>query len=53
MKAANGAIYDIDFFITVHPGTLSVTEASVHKINGKALYNSKQEDGAWKKKPGS
>ena len=52
MKAANGAIYDIDFFIILRPGTLSVTEASVHKINGKALYNSKQEDGAWKKKPG-
>jgi hypothetical protein len=41
MKAANGAIYDIDFFIIVRSGTLSVTEASVHKINGKPLYNSK------------
>ena len=39
MKAANGAVYDIDFFIILRPGTLSVTEASVHKINGKALYN--------------
>jgi hypothetical protein len=41
MKAANGAIYDIDFFIIVRSGTLSVTDASVHKINGKPLYNSK------------
>ena len=37
MKAANGAIYDVDFFITVRSGTLSVTEASVHKINGKPV----------------
>src|SRR5262249_48081536 len=49
MKAANGAIYDIDFFITVRSGTLSVTEASVHKINGKPLYNWKEENGIWKK----
>ena len=51
MKAANGAIYDIDFLITVRPGTLSVTEASVHKINGKPLYNWKEENGIWKKVP--
>jgi hypothetical protein len=37
LKAANGAIYDIDFFIIVRSGTLSVTEATVHKINGKPL----------------
>jgi hypothetical protein len=42
MKAGNGAIYDVDFFITVHSGTLSVTGASVHKINGKPLYNRKE-----------
>jgi hypothetical protein len=49
MKAASGAIYDIDFFITVRAGRLSVTEASVHKINGKPLYNWKEENGVWKK----
>lgn len=49
MKAANEAIYDIDFFIIVHSGRLSVTEASVHKINGKPLYNWKEENGVWKK----
>jgi hypothetical protein len=51
MKAANGAIYDIDFFITVRSGTLSVTETSVHKINGKPLYNWKEENGVSKKVP--
>src|SRR5215472_5027207 len=49
MKAANGAIYDVDFFITVRSGTLSVTEASVHKINGKPVYNWKEEGGIFKK----
>jgi hypothetical protein len=49
MKAASGGIYDIDFFITVRAGRLSVTEASVHKINGKPLYNWKEENGIWKK----
>ncbi len=51
MKAANGAIYDIDFFIAIHPGVLSVTGTSVHKINGKPLYNWKEENGVWKKAP--
>jgi hypothetical protein len=49
MKAANGATYDIDFFITVRSGTLSVTEASVHKINGKPLYNWKEQNGILRK----
>src|SRR5262249_33451645 len=43
MKAANGTIYDIDFFLAIHPGVLSVTETSVHKINGKPLYNWKEQ----------
>ena len=49
MKGADGKIYDIDFFMLVKPGKLTVTETSVHKINGKPLYNWKQEGGVWKK----
>jgi hypothetical protein len=49
MKGADGKIYDIDFLMVVKPGKLSVTETSVHKINGKPLYNWKQEGGIWKK----
>ena len=49
MKGADGKMYDIDFFMVVQPGKLSVTETSVHKINGKPLYNWKQEGGVWKK----
>ena len=49
MKGADGKIYDVDFLMVVKPGKLTVTETSVHKINGKALYNWKQEGGVWKK----
>ncbi len=49
MKGPDGKIYDIDFFMLVKPGKLTVTETSVHKINGKALYNWRQEGGVWKK----
>jgi hypothetical protein len=49
MKGTDGKMYDIDFFMLVKPGKLTVTETSVHKINGKALYNWKQEGGVWKK----
>jgi hypothetical protein len=51
MKGTDGKIYDIDFFMTVQPGKLTVTQTSVHKINGKPLYNWKEEKGVWKKVP--
>jgi hypothetical protein len=49
MKGTDGKIYDIDFFMVVQTGKLTVTETSVHKINGKPLYNWKQEGDVWKK----
>jgi hypothetical protein len=49
MKGTDRKIYDIDFFMLVKPGKLTVTETSVHKINGKPLYNWKEEKGVWKK----
>jgi len=49
MKGADGKIYDIDFFMVLQPDKLTVTQTSVHKINGKPLYNWKQEGGVWKK----
>ena len=49
MKGKDSRMYDIDFFMVVQPGKLTVTETSVHKINGKPLYNWKQEGGVWKK----
>jgi hypothetical protein len=49
MKGRDGKIYDIDFFMVVQTGKLTVTETSVHKVNGKPLYNWKEEKGVWKK----
>jgi hypothetical protein len=49
MKGTDGKIYDIDFFMVLQSSKLTVTETSVHKINGKPLYNWKQEGGVWKK----
>ena len=49
MKAADGTTYDIDFFMSGKPGDMNVTETSVHKINGKPLYNWKEENGVWKR----
>ena len=49
MKGNDGKMYDIDFLMVVESGKLTVTETAVHKINGKPLYNWKQEGGLWKK----
>jgi len=49
MKATDDKTYDIDFFMTGQPGNMKVTETSVHKINGKPLYNWKEVNGVWKK----
>ena len=49
MKGTDGRLYDIDFLMVVKPAQLIVTETSVHKINGKPLYNWKEEKGVWKK----
>jgi hypothetical protein len=51
MKGTDGKVYDIDFLMTVQSDKLTVTQTSVHKINGKPLYNWKQEGGVWKKVP--
>jgi hypothetical protein len=53
MKAADGKTYDIDFFLTGQPDKMKVTETSVHKIDGKPLYNWKEENGTWQKVPAS
>jgi hypothetical protein len=49
MKATDGKLYDVDFFMAVEGSKLNITETAVHKINGKPLYNWKQEGGVWKK----
>jgi len=51
MKGTDGKTYDIDFFLTGQPGKMTVTETAVHKIDGKPLYNWKEENGKWNKVP--
>ena len=53
MKAADGKTYEIDFFLNGPPDEMKVTETSVHKIDGKPLYNWKEENGTWHKMPAS
>ena len=53
MKGTDGKTYDIDFFLTGQPGKMKVTDTSVHKIDGKPLYNWKEENGKWNKVPAS
>jgi hypothetical protein len=51
MKGTDGKSYDLDFFLTGQPGKMKVTDTSVHKIDGKPLYNWKEENGKWNKVP--
>jgi hypothetical protein len=51
MKGTDGKTYDIDFFLTGQPAQMKVTDTSVHKIDGKPLYNWKEENGKWNKVP--
>jgi hypothetical protein len=53
MKGTDGKAYDIDFFLTGQPAQMKVTNTSVHKIDGKPLYNWKEENGKWNKVPTS
>ena len=52
LKAADGNIYDLDFFLTGEAGNMQVTETTVHKDNGTPLYGwKKRDDGIWIKSP--
>ncbi len=48
MASADGEFYDIDFFLHGDPGDMTVTETTVHKLNGIPYYVWKQnEDKHW------
>jgi hypothetical protein len=49
MKATDGKTYDLDFMLSGKAGDMKVDETSVHKVNGKPLYNWKEVGGVWKK----
>lgn len=50
----DGNVYDVDFFLAGRPGAMSVTETTVHKLNGVPYYLWEQaDDGTWFRKPPS
>ena len=52
LVGADGPVYDVDFFMAGPPGAMTVTETSVHKINGQPLYLWEQRrNGTWRKAP--
>lgn len=52
MASADGQFYDIDFFLEGDPGSMTVTETTVHKLNGRPYYVWKQnEDKHWVRAP--
>jgi hypothetical protein len=52
MASADGQFYDIDFFMEGDPGAMTVTETTVHKLNGQPYYLWKQnEDKHWVRAP--
>lgn len=48
----SGDVYDVDFFLEGDPGDMTVTETTLHKLNGKPFYTWKQrKDKTWYKLP--
>lgn len=47
LKADDGTMVDVDFFLKNDHGKLVVTDTSVHKINGEARYMYEEKDGFW------
>lgn len=52
MVGEDGEFYDLDFFMEGPPGSMKVTETTVHKINGRPLYVWEQApDKTWHRAP--
>ena len=52
LASTDGDVYDVDFFLAGEPGAMTVTETTVHKINGQPLYVWKQKrDKTWHRFP--
>ncbi len=52
LASTDGDVYDVDFFLAGDPGAMTVTETTVHKINGQPIYVWKQKrDKTWHRFP--
>src|SRR5438128_2262742 len=50
LVGTDGPVYDVDFFMKGPPGAMTVTETSVHKVNGRPLYLWEQRrNGTWRR----
>src|SRR3989338_11624901 len=48
----SGDVYDTDFFLSGKPDAMTVTETTLHKLNGIPYYTLQQvENGQWKRIP--
>ena len=52
LASTEGNVYDVDFFLQGDPGAMTITETTVHKINGQPLYLWEQKrDKTWHRVP--
>ncbi|MBN1672889.1 MAG: transglutaminase domain-containing protein [Kiritimatiellae bacterium] len=52
LAGRDGEFYDVDFFLAGRPGSMTVTETMVHKVNGQPLYLWEQQpDKTWGRVP--
>lgn len=52
MVDTSGDVYDVDFFLSGDPDAMTVTETTLHKLNGIPFYAWEQDKkGAWKRVP--
>ncbi|MBM4107984.1 MAG: transglutaminase domain-containing protein [Phycisphaerae bacterium] len=48
----DGNVYDVDFFLEGDPGSMTVTQTTVHKLNGQPYYLWELTDaGVWERRP--
>ena len=50
-KSDDGHTVDVDFFMKDNGEKLVLSDATIHKVDGKARYNSKEKDGYWVRVP--
>lgn len=50
-RSKDGHTVDVDFFMKDKDGKLVMSDATIHKVDGKPRYNWEEKDGFWKRVP--
>jgi len=50
-KSDDNHTVDVDFFMKDDGGKLVMSDATIHKVDGKPRYNWKEKDGYWERVP--